>query len=497
MDGGHGVARITKKSPADAATERAAADAIASPVEDAVIVPETAGHGPDPETETTPERLTATPARDEPVRTDDADGATAAAIGPGRTTIGPGVDAPGPDARLRRDDLPDTRDGFDGEIAQAGPATPDGPPRDASGPASAPPPSHAVERRGPGFLPLVLGGLVAGAIGYAIPTWLAPPDAPVADTARIEAVEARLATLSDAPDAGGVDLEAVRAAQTDLTDEIGALSDRIATLESRTTNAAGGATAVAPGDLASLAARLDETGARLDGFEGRLDALASDLEATTAATTDASDRVGAVAQEQTALSDRLGALTTRVDDLTTNLGRRIGEVQRDLTDATARTSSVEDEAQALAREAARGQVRQALQSGAAYDEPLAVLGEAPADLTGPAASGVATQAALVDDFPPLAREALRAARTAEPEAGVGSLLRSAFGARSLEPREGADPDAVLSRAEAALREGDLDAALSEVSAMPALAQAVLAGWSARARQRLAAIAAAADFLKDG
>ena len=153
-------------------------------------------------------------------------------------------------------------------------------------------------------------------------------------------------------------------------------------------------------------------------------------------------------------------------------------------------------ASALAREAARNQIRLALQSGAPFAEPLAVLGDPPAALAENAETGVPSQSDLIAEFPDLSRAALRTARTTEA-AGVGSLFRNAFNPRSLEPQQGSDPDAVLSRAEAAVREGDLETALTEIEALPAEVQAVLQDWTTRARARAAALAAADDYLQDG
>lgn len=481
------MARSTRKSPAGDATARAADDAAATSVEDAVIVPE-APAGADG-AETSDEPAAADPAPlppDEIAGTATAGPDDAASPETGRSTIGPGTDAPGPDPRMRREARADAEDARD--LPGDDPAAAD------SVRGSAVPvvtkPARPVERRSAGFLPLLLGGLLAGAIGYVAAIWLAPPAAPGADDARIAAVEARLAALPDAPVAGASDLDAVRAAQSGLTGELGVLSERIAALEARTADVAEAATAVEPGDLTGI-----ET--RVDALDGRLGTVAGDLETASATADAAAERVGAVEGDVAAQADQIAASKTRMDGLTADLGRRLGDVEAGLGEVRTRASSVEDEAQTLARQSARNQVRLALQSGAAYADPLAVLGEAPADLSGPAASGVAPQAALARDFPDLAREALRASRAAEPEAGVGPLLRSAFGARSLEPRAGSDADAVLSRAEAAMGAGDLDAALAEIDALPAPARAVLADWSARARQRLAATAAAADFLNDG
>ena len=77
--------------------------------------------------------------------------------------------------------------------------------------------------------------------------------------------------------------------------------------------------------------------------------------------------------------------------------------------------------------------------------------------------------------------------------GWRGLARSG---RVVEPREGDDVDAILSRAEAALRGGDIDSALAELGALPAVAAEKLTDWRARAEARAAALAGAAE-LTDG
>jgi hypothetical protein len=54
---------------------------------------------------------------------------------------------------------------------------------------------------------------------------------------------------------------------------------------------------------------------------------------------------------------------------------------------------------------------------------------------------------------------------------------------------------VLSRAEAAVRSGDLSTALSELSGLPDVAQEALADWQARAETRLAATSAADELVQ--
>ena len=85
------------------------------------------------------------------------------------------------------------------------------------------------------------------------------------------------------------------------------------------------------------------------------------------------------------------------------------------------------------------------------------------------------------------RRARALGREAQPEsevAGLTGLLKRQLGARSVTPREGEDTDAILSRAEAALRAGDLGTALSEMEALPDVAKDAMDGWlqSAAARK---------------
>jgi hypothetical protein len=69
-------------------------------------------------------------------------------------------------------------------------------------------------------------------------------------------------------------------------------------------------------------------------------------------------------------------------------------------------------------------------------------------------------------------------------------------ARSVIPREGDDPDAVLSRAEAAVKGGDIDVALTELEALPEVAQEAMADWTAKARLRAEALGAAFGLAQD-
>jgi hypothetical protein len=169
-----------------------------------------------------------------------------------------------------------------------------------------------------------------------------------------------------------------------------------------------------------------------------------------------------------------------------------------MKEAEAQANRLKAEAEALANDtkmrAALGRVQAALDSGAPYASALQDLGtEVPAVLQDAAASGLPTLASLQDSFPDAARLALEAAlkeNTGESWADrVATFLRSQTGARSLAPREGSDPDAILSRAEAALAAGQVALALTEVAALPDVAQSAMKVWRETAEKRLAAEAA--------
>ena len=155
---------------------------------------------------------------------------------------------------------------------------------------------------------------------------------------------------------------------------------------------------------------------------------------------------------------------------------------------------------ALARIAA------AIDSGSEFTEALAVVretsgAEIPQELTDMAETGAPTLAQLQHEFPNAARAALsQATRDAAADGSISPLaafFRTQLGARSLEPREGNDPDAVLSRAEAALGAGDLDTALAEIERLPQAGRNEMAEWVAKAESRRGALAALATLSPSG
>ena len=112
--------------------------------------------------------------------------------------------------------------------------------------------------------------------------------------------------------------------------------------------------------------------------------------------------------------------------------------------------------------------------------------------------GIPTIADLRDSFEDAARQSLEDALRANMGESwterVSNFLRSQTGLRSLTPREGDDPDAILSRAEAALGAGRIADALVELDAMPDAGKPALADWVAEAGIRTAAEHALSQLL---
>lgn len=330
-----------------------------------------------------------------------------------------------------------------------------------------PPPAQPEPVRRGGFVAPLLGGVIAAGLGFGLAQYVpqlwpqtqtaAPDPAIAAQAAEIAGLKAEVARLAaqPAPDAS--------------------LADRLATLE---------AAVPAPVDLSPLTERLAALESRLTTIE----TLPTDGAAASPAA------LAAQAQALQALQAEVAALKSGAGSGQSALA---DQAEARLKEVAAQAEALKAETQALGAAAraqtALGLVMAAMDSGAPFASVLADLGEVPEALTTQAASGVPTLQALRDSFPEAARLALEASLRADMGATwaerIGSFLKSQTGARSLTAREGSDPDAVLSRAEAALAAGDLTAALTELDAMPEAGKSALADWRARAEARQAALAA--------
>jgi len=283
--------------------------------------------------------------------------------------------------------------------------------------------------------------------------------------------EARLAAQSNEISA----LNAVIASYDDTT----ALQDLQAQIDSMRTIVT---------DLAALQVEIEqlsgvqnETIDRVAALEEELTSQSSVNPASTAEITRYST---ALRQAQTQISEQKKALADQKADLA-ELSTAVEMMQLETKSATHQSLTHGTISQVIA----------ALESGAPFAFAIAGLQGfenllSPA-LVAAAPYGVPTADVLARAFPEQSRTALIAARTTgTPQVSgsnrVGDFLRSQLGMRSITPRAGNDPDAVLSRAEAAIRAGQVSNALSALTALPESAQTSMAEWIEQAELRQAA-----------
>jgi hypothetical protein len=198
-------------------------------------------------------------------------------------------------------------------------------------------------------------------------------------------------------------------------------------------------------------------------------------------------------------SGDVAGVAADMDALRAQIAEMTAAAQTELAAARAEADAIEENAVSAARNAAGraalARVQVALESGAPIGAALtdledAIGADAPSALVA-AHDGVPTLASLQQEFPEAARAALATARSegvaGEQTTGLGAFLRTQLDVRSTAPREGDGADAVLSRAEDAIRNGRLSDALAEISALPEVARAEMSGWLAQAELRASAV----------
>ena len=313
-------------------------------------------------------------------------------------------------------------------------------------PAPSPPPA----KKGV-FFPLLLGGLIAGAIGFFVATQMIPKD-----TALIDQVAAQSASISALEDQVAalprIDLSGVEAAQAELSTNI-----------------------------ASVQTKLDDGLAALDG-------RIADLEKLPTGAGTISDRV-------------IAAYEADLEALRAEMQALGGTAIAQLEEARDEAASIEENAAAAARAAAGRAALARIQISLDTGEPLrAALTDLEAAIEGPvpdellaAQDGVPTLLSLQEGFSDVASAALSAARNAgvagEKASGFGAFLKNQLEVRSTTPQEGTTTDAILSRAEAAVDAGRLPDALAEIATLPEEARVEMIEWLGLAETRAGAVSA--------
>lgn len=306
----------------------------------------------------------------------------------------------------------------------------------------------------------------------ALPSGLTTGDVENIVSLRLSNVEGRMSARVDALSGlvsrtDGEDVEA-RLAQLELvTDGLRAeLSSLVAQFTEIT---------LAGGEVsADTAARIATYGAALDGLKAEIETLAA----------------------------QNGALSQKVDEVSIDAAHQI---------EVAETLAVEAEETA---EATRVQtvitanltaIDTALSAGVPFGDALSAMANAGVSVPealSKSADGVVSMASLRADFPDAAHAAIRASIMADGDGGIGASIgtffRSQVASRSLTPQEGDSADAVLSRAEAALKADNLAGALDEIAdlpviSMPSEGRGPMGNWVENAKARLAALEAFAKM----
>jgi hypothetical protein len=299
---------------------------------------------------------------------------------------------------------------------------------------------------------------------------------------RIASLEKQLATM-DTGAGGGVAPERVATLESEITD----LETTVARLQQAVPRAG------AAGDpaVADLAARIDSLEGRLGQAQGagaEVAGLASRLGAVEQQITAGRQETTGLTDDVVSLSGQAGALSTRVDAL----AQRFDQLQQQLAGTADRRAQMATLARSVA------QLDAAIEQGGPFEDLLdglrgqedpAVL-QAVEDLQPVAASGVPSLAALRSSFDAVANQIVHAARA---PAGDGLFQQAAGNLMSLvtirpvgADVEGDSAAARVARAEAALDDGDLAGAVTELEVLDGAAAEAATPWLAQARPRLAA-----------
>lgn len=304
-------------------------------------------------------------------------------------------------------------------------------------------------------------------------------------------IEDRLAKLESAAQAAG-------AAGSGVSERLASLDGKVAALEERLVAPSGNSAEGVP-DGADAAPRAGAGAVRSSGISDLLQRVAV-LEA-------ASSGGG-----QDEISQRLDGLDGRISALE---DMPADESTKAALDALVELESLSRQVETLREELASSEelppralaligVRAAAATGAPFKSLLADAGiggeELPDALREHGETGVATMADLRESFPAAARAAQRAANAEADTQGIVDgflgLFESAVQVRPLEPVEGDDVPALLSRAESMVRGNRLAEAMDLLAALPEPGMAAMAGWLQSARARLDVLAAIDGLLNE-
>ena len=372
-------------------------------------------------------------------------------------------------------------------------------------PAPHKPVQHIVEtrvvRKG-GFVPTFLGGLVAAGLGAAATYWVIPhlPEGMRPGTVAAVSTDQQLdAARSAGTEAARAEIQSQSAELTSRAADAGADAARQALADSAP---AGAAAAGVPAEVTDKLAALEQSFADLSN---RVSQPVQSPDSGTSAPAPAAPAPVAQGPSQAdfdALAARLNQQQTRIDELAARpavdpaTAEQVQALASQAQELQQSTEAANRRAQAAAAAAA---LQSAIEGGAPRDQALADLSSAGVEVPQLLTGDIPRLDQLRAEFPAAAREGLRASIEATATNGgafsaLGDFLRVQTGARSVEPRDGNDPDAVLSRANAAVEAGNIQGAMTEIAALPQPGQDAMAGWTDRAKTWVDANAALAALV---
>jgi hypothetical protein len=296
------------------------------------------------------------------------------------------------------------------------------------------------------FFPMLLGGVVCVGLGYAGANFLKPEGWPFpgANTTELqERLTALENALAETQTQSAQMSDAIEAVRQNSVDTVSSVDNKIAEI-----------------DLGATVAPIESA---LAAVEQRLTAV----EAAPVAE-------AIVSPEATAAYER------QLQEMQSLLNNEVARLKE------AKVAAENEEANA-AKASAAARLQEAITTGQPYAAVLANLDmEVPDVVRNSASTGIPTLQEIATEFEGAADLAIveTAKSGSENQGWMDRFLRTQLGLRSLTPQDGMSPDAIISRAQQAIRDNDLQTALTEISTLPDVGQAVMAGWVAHAQTRL-------------
>lgn len=506
------IAEASAGGSATSATAVSAASGEAKPLETKPVETKIAEAKPAEAKPAEPKPAETKPTDSKPTESKTAETKTVAANGAAGAASASAASASAGDAAK----TPEKSDG--GASASAGGGTGGGSKPPSS---STPPTAKSGGSSSGGLVSGVIGGVI-GAVGAII---LAPMLSGILPATMALVPEARLqeqvsqgtAAFSSQSETLSGEIADARAALEAAQAEIAAIRAEIETVETaRTTSetAQEDARATLQTQIDALnqatAQRESDRADTLATLRDQVSALAAAIAATPApGETDGGESNAATVTRVALLEGAIRRLDARVNGLSAEALPTPDLSRLDILET--RIRALEARPVAAAGDAALGVafagLAQALAGSAPYETELETLEkvagvEVTSDLGDPAANGLPSVISLASRFKSASVAGLEAVArdaAANSEADWTEQLTSRLSAlvvvRRTDEIEGDAPDAVMSRAQARLDEGDLEAAMLEVDALPQVALDAMADWVRDARSRAGAEQAFAE-LKD-